>query len=120
LNKQIGGLFEVTPNYGVDAQMRKIKENVVYSKEFREVVLQAYPDNPEIAKLLENNAHFLGRYLDDGCCGSSRISVTADEIITAIGLGQQEEFLRELLVKANCEKLKSLAYKMWGEQWYED
>ncbi|MDD2299499.1 MAG: hypothetical protein PHU69_07630 [Fermentimonas sp.] len=100
--------------------MRKVRENVIYSEEFRKVVLQAYPDEPKIKELLDANAYFLGRYLDDGCCGSGMVSVSAEEIITARGLGQQAEFCEALFERANKEKLRSLAYKMWGKQWFED
>lgn len=100
--------------------MRKVKENVIYSNEFRKVVLQAYPDSPKVKELLDSNAYFLGRYLDDGCCGTGMVSVSADEIITAKGLGTQAELFDKLFERANKEKLRSLAYKMWGEQWFED
>ncbi|MFA7205628.1 MAG: hypothetical protein WC102_04775 [Saccharofermentanales bacterium] len=100
--------------------VRKVKENVVYSEEFREVVLQAYPDSPKIKELLDANAHFLGRYLDDGCCHSSMLSVPIDKIIAAKETGKQLEFVDVLYEMASRQKLCLLAYKMWGDQWYED
>ncbi|MFA7205017.1 MAG: hypothetical protein WC102_01675 [Saccharofermentanales bacterium] len=100
--------------------MRKVKESVVYSEEFRKVVLQAYPDSPKIKELLDSNAHFLGRYLDDGCCASGMLSVPIDKIIVAKDTGKQLELFNVLYTMANREKLRLLAYKMWGDQWYED
>jgi hypothetical protein len=100
--------------------MRKVKENGVYSEEFRKVVLQAYPNDPKIKELLDANAHFLGRYLDDSCCGSGMVSISIDEIMFAKGIGRQLELFDALYERASKERLKLLAYKMWGEQWYED
>ena len=100
--------------------MRKVKENVVYSKEFRELVLKAHPRDPEIRRRLDNNDYVLGRFLDDGCCGNGKISVSVDEIIVTIGLGQQDDFMLALLARANVEKLRALAYKRWGEERFYD
>ena len=100
--------------------MRKIRKNVIYSEDFRRTVLRAYPDDPKIKELLDANAYFLGRYLDDGCCGCGMMSVSIDEIITAKGLGTQAELFEKLFERADKEKLRNLAYKMWGEQWFED
>lgn len=100
--------------------MRKQRQGVVYSDKFRDVVLRAYPDNEKVKELLDSNAYFLGRYLDDGCCGTGRMSVSIEEVIVTKGLGTQNEFFDRLFEQANKEKLRLLAYKMWGEEWFED
>lgn len=99
--------------------MRTKRDAVIYSQEFRKVVQRAYPDNQEIQDLLNNNQYFLGRYLDDGSLGN-RVCVSADEVITAVGLGKTEEFMQELFKRAGREKLRSLAYEMWDKEWFTD
>lgn len=98
--------------------MRNRRQCIVYSDKFRELVLRAYPDNEKIKELLDSNEYFLGRYLDDGCGCGSNVSVSADEIIIAFGTGQVNEFMKNLLERANDQKLKALAYKMWGKEWF--
>lgn len=48
------------------------------------------------------------------------LSVPIDRIITAKDAGKQLEFVDVLYEMANREKLRLLAYKMWGDQWYEE
>jgi hypothetical protein len=99
---------------------RTRKEPLIYSEKFRDIVLRAYPDNEKIKELLDSNAYFLGRYLDDGCSGTGCISVSIDDIINTKGLGTQEQLFEALFESANEEKLRSLAYKMWDKEVFLD
>ncbi len=99
---------------------RTRKEPLVYSEKFRDVVLKAYPDSEAVKKLLDSNAYFLGRYLDDGCNGTGFIRVSINDILNAKDTGKQDQLFENMVEMANKEKLRSLAYKMWDKEVFLD
>jgi len=99
---------------------RTRKEPLIYSNEFRDIVLRAYPESEKVKELLDSNAYFLGRYLDDGCGGTGFIRVSINDILNAKDTGTQDQLFENMIEMANKEKLRSLAYKMWDKEVFLD
>jgi hypothetical protein len=86
------------------------KEVIGYSDAFRRRVIAAYPDQPIIKELLDNNQYFLGRYLDD----SSSLGIYYGTVIELLESGKADELL--VLAKNTKEKLE--LYNEWGKEVY--
>jgi hypothetical protein len=77
----------------LNENLRKLKRNnMAYTQELINEVKELYPNSPEMHKLAENGAAFLGRYLDDSC--DSGISLS--EILLATSLDELQKKAREI------------------------
>lgn len=78
---------------------------MAYTADLIAEVKELYPNYPEMHKLAESGAAFLGRYLDDNCQGG----IGVNEILLATSL-------EELQKKARLLKRKKELYGKWCEQ----
>ena len=78
---------------------------MAYTQELINEVKELYPNSPEMHKLAESGAAFLGRYLDDSC----KSGISLNEILLATSLD-------ELQKKARQMKRKVELYKKWQLQ----
>jgi hypothetical protein len=92
--------------------MRTQRNPLVYSEGFRRRVLAAYPNQPKIKELLDNNQYFLGRYLDD----SSSTGIYYQTVIDMIEKGDTDKLLA--LAKQAKERIE--IYKEWDKEVFVD
>lgn len=91
---------------------RTRKDPLIYSDEFRKAVLKAYPEDPKIKWMLDNNEYILGRYLDDSSC----ITISVDKVMCLIRSDQIER----LYSIAFDIKERSKLYGMWDKEVFLD
>lgn len=95
---------------------------LIYSDKFRNRVLEAYPDNPHVKELLDNNTYSLGRYLDDGSYGNVS-AIEPETIIEKIESGYVDELLvmaKSKLEEVRKHRLKIEVYSMWNKEVFID
>ena len=91
---------------------RTRKEPLIYSDEFREAVLKAYPEDPKVKWMLDNNEYVLGRFLDD----SFTPCISVDIVMCLI----RSEQIDRLFNMAFDIKEKSKLYEMWNNEVFLD
>jgi hypothetical protein len=99
-----------------------MKNPIIYSEEFRNLVLKAYPNSPDIKTLLDNNEYFLGRYLDD-CSYGCVPSIPSSVIIEKINTGKLDELRRmaeDRLAEEEKLQLRKDCYRMWDKECFLD
>jgi hypothetical protein len=91
---------------------RTMKNPIIYSDEFRNAVLKAYPNDTQIKELLDKNEYVLGRYLSD----SSSSVISVDTVLRMIEQCQ----VNSLFNLAFDIKEKSKLYGMWDKECFLD
>lgn len=91
---------------------RTRKEPLIYSEEFKKAVINEYPHDTEMKKLLDNNDYFVGRCLNDGAYSS----IPYDMVIERLEAGETDELLKTAY---HIKRLVDL-YEMWDKEVFLD
>lgn len=91
---------------------RSRKTPLIYSEEFKNAVLNAYPNNMKVKQMLDNNQYILGRFLEN----DSSNMISADTVLKMISAGQ----VIGLYNIAFDINEKSMLFGMWDKEVFLD